>query len=148
MLKISSELFFDERMVWNQSVGNFVPQKRKLNAPKKIGTGGKIPKGDDKYNLIIQKPVLVEYENGVVCKETRVINWKTMSRYIRERDKKCVKCGSTRNLEADHFHPCCYFYVNWFFRASKIQTLCSMCHVALPKMNQGRAENWKKYVWI
>ena len=149
MLKIKLENFYDERLVWRERVGNEVPQKRKINAPLKWNAKsiGRVPKGDDKYKLIIQKQVMVEYPDGTLRKETRCINWKTLSRHVRDRDKKCVKCGSERNLEADHFHPNCYMWINWFFRPNKIQTLCSMCHTDLPSMKT-RAENWKKYRWV
>ena len=147
MMKIKEHLFFDERMVFSKSLGHFVPKKRRFNAPKKIGIGGRVPAGNDRYSLIIQKPVLVEYSDGYVAKETRVINWKTMSRYVRDRDGKCVKCGSVRQLEADHIRGNCYLWINWFFRAKWIQTLCAHCHVQLPTMKEREQQGWQKFCW-
>ena len=145
MLKIKHNIFFDEKLTWNKESGNYIVQKRKLNVGKK--PNGRIPEGEVKYQLIIQKQVLVEYDNSVVRKETRCLNWKTLSRFVRDRDKKCVKCGSTKELEADHFHPACYKWINWFFRANKVQTLCRKCHIKLPSMKV-RANNWQKYCWL
>ena len=146
MLKIKQELFFDERLTFNKKVGHFVPQKRKLNQGK--NPRGRVPKGNDKYQLIIQKPVLVEYKDGTIKKETRVLNWKTISRFVRDRDGQCLKCGRKNKLEADHFHPNSYKYINWFFRPSKIQTLCVQCHTSLPSMGGKRGKNWREYVWL
>ena len=140
MIKIKQSLFFDEKVLWDENLSRFIPAKRKLNAPLKVGLGGSVPKGKDKYNLILHKRVLVEYADGSVREETRALNWKTMSAYVRDRDGQCLKCGSKKDLQADHFHPACYQWINWFFRASKIQTLCNKCHKNMPSMKKGRKE--------
>lgn len=125
--------------------GSFYIRKRKLNAPIKINGGGRVPAGKDKYSLIIQKRILIEYDNGVIREKTwDHFDWPLMSRYIRERDGQCLKCGSKKKLSADHFRPECYQWINWFFRASAIQTLCEKCHLKLPSMKT-RSKNWKKY---
>ena len=149
MLKIKQSLFFNEKVFWCDDFRQFIVKKRKLNAPHKVGLGGRVPKGKDKYKLIIHKQVLVEYADGSIRKETRALNWKTMSAYIRDRDGRCLKCGKNKGrLDADHFHPACYQWINWFFRTSKIQTLCKSCHDSMPKMNRGRMENWRDYVYL
>lgn len=30
--------------------------------------------------------------------------WKAFSRWVIDRDKRCITCGSTHNLQAGHFH--------------------------------------------
>lgn len=80
-----------------------------------------------------------------ICTTGRMA-WDHVSRFVRLRDKKCVKCGSTRNLEADHFHPNCYLWTSFFMRPSKIQTLCKVCHNRLPSMKK-RACQWKNFVY-
>ena len=152
MLKIKEDIFVDER-VNPQHTSFIINPKRKLNQPKKIGEMGKVPAGEKKYSLIIEKQVMVEgvgkyIEKGVCVKQTRVINWVTLSRYIRKRDKQCLKCGSKKGLQADHFHPLCYQWINWFFKTSKIQTLCKKCHSQMPSMGGARGKNWKKYVYL
>ena len=74
MLKIKLENFYDERLVWRERVGNEVPQKRKINAPLKWNAKsiGRVPKGDEKYKLIIQKQVMVEYPDGTLIKRNKV----------------------------------------------------------------------------
>ena len=76
---------------------------------------GKMIAGDDKYDQI----------------EWRGMKWADMSEVVRKRDGNCLKCGSKENLQADHFHPLCYIFIDWFFRMSKIQTLCAKCHAPL-----------------
>ena len=147
VLTIKQKIFHDERMVWDKRAGHEVPTKRKFNAPKKLGVGGRVPAGNDRYKLIIQRPVMVDYGDGVIRKETRCLNWKTISRYVRDRDGKCLKCGRKDKLEADHFHPRCYLWINWFFRVSRIQTLCAQCHTCLPSMKD-RSKDWKKFCWL
>ena len=146
MLSLKISQIHNEKVVYDKKVGQFNPAKRKFNAPKKIGVGGRVPAGNDRYRVIIQKNVMVDYENGIVRRETRAINWPTISRYIRDRDGKCLKCGATKNLQADHFHPFCYLWINWFFRVSKIQCLCYSCHVQMPSMIK-RAKNWRKFCY-
>ena len=99
---------------------------------KKINTQGKEISNSKKYKTM----------------ERRGIRWPELSKYIRfQRDKKCLKCGRTKYLQADHFHPLCYRWKSYFFRASKIQTLCKVCHGSLPSMKI-RAKDWRKYVWL
>lgn len=94
--------------------------------------------------------VLVEHNKSLPKKDqictTGRMTWDHVSRFVRIRDGKCLKCGSTRNLDADHFHPNCYLWVSFFMRPSKIQTLCKTCHLGLPTMKK-RASNWKDYVY-
>ena len=74
--------------------------------------------------------------------------WKFVSKQVRERDGKCLKCGSKDKLTADHFKKICY--INWkqFLNKNKIQTLCWPCHRALPGLKQRERDGWKKYCWL
>ena len=77
------------------------------------------------------------------------MDWPYLSREIKERDGgKCLKCGSSHKLEADHFHPLCYVYRSRFFRRSNIQTLCKSCHASLPTMKERAEQGWKNFVWL
>ena len=78
----------------------------------------------------------------------RDIEWPALSKEVKKRDGKCVKCGRTSHLEADHFHPLCYVYRSRFFRLSNIQTLCKLCHTALPSMKKRKEQGWKNFVWL
>ena len=110
----------------------FFVRKRKCNQPKRWGSSrfGKVPEGEEKYKLIYKG-----------------IKWIDISKEVRERDGKCVRCGSKKHLEADHFHPACYQWIKRFFRKSYIQTLCSDCHKNIPSMVV-RKENWIKYKFL
>ena len=74
----------------------------------------------------------------------RGLAWPDLSLFIRKRDKKCLKCGSEKDLQADHFHPSCYIWKKQFFNHNKIQTLCKVCHNRLPSMKK-RRDNWESY---
>ena len=49
--------------------------------------------------------------------------WKTFSLWIRNRDKKCITCGSTKTLQAGHFWHACLD-----FDEININTQCSGCN--------------------
>ena len=76
----------------------------------------------------------------------RKMYWKDLSKFVRERDKKCLKCGSINKLQADHFHPQCYIWKKQFFNPHKIQTLCKVCHNRLPSMKE-RSKIWREYCY-
>jgi hypothetical protein len=49
--------------------------------------------------------------------------WKTFSKWIRNRDKQCVCCGSTNNLQAGHYwHNCLDF------DEENINAQCARCN--------------------
>ena len=77
----------------------------------------------------------------------RGLSWKDLSEFVRKRDGKCVKCGSTKDLQGDHFHPQCYIWKKQFFNPHKIQTLCKVCHNRLPSMVKRKENGWKKYCY-
>ena len=76
----------------------------------------------------------------------RGLTWQDISRIVRDRDVECVKCGSVKDLQADHFHPQCYVWKKQFFNHHKIQTLCKICHNRLPSMKV-RKKDWKTYCY-
>lgn len=78
----------------------------------------------------------------------RGLKWDDISNFVRKRDKKCLKCGSQKKLQADHFHPQCYIWKNQFFNHNKIQTLCKVCHNRMPSMVTRKKEGWKKYCFF
>lgn len=55
---------------------------------------------------------------------TRYIS-KSLQRYVRIRDKKCVKCGSTHNLEFDHIKP---FALGGETSRDNLRLLCRNCN--------------------
>ena len=77
----------------------------------------------------------------------RGLSWIDISEFVKERDKKCLKCGNTKGLEADHFHPQCYIWIKQFFNHNKIQTLCKFCHAGLPSMKI-RKKNFRRFVYF
>ena len=147
-------LIIPEKLSYDEKSCRYIPNKRKLkrrfqkSGPYRGKSSGKVPAGPDKYLLIIHRKVRFQYKSGEERVETKAISWRTLSTHIKDRDKKCLKCGSTKHLEADHFHPLCYHWISWFMRPSKIQTLCKKCHALIPSMKNGRADNWKNYVYL
>ena len=77
----------------------------------------------------------------------RGMGWPDVSKYVRNRDGKCLKCGSIKDLQGDHYHPMCYLYKRQFFNHNKIQTLCKICHNRMPSMVIRKKEGWKKYCY-
>ena len=98
-----------------------------------------------RYDKITGK--LISGKNKYDKVKWRGIRWNTLSEFVRNRDKKCLKCGSTKKLQADHFHPQCYMWIKQFFNHNKIQTLCKICHNRLPSMKE-RSKNWEDYCYI
>lgn len=52
-------------------------------------------------------------------------------KYIRERDKVCVICGSNSNLQVDHIKSFTY-YPNLRYEKSNARLLCFKCHRGTP----------------
>jgi hypothetical protein len=52
---------------------------------------------------------------------------KKMSIYIRKRDRRCVVCGSTENLNNGHYISRVYFMIRWDDR--NCNTQCASCNV-------------------
>lgn len=75
------------------------------------------------------------------------VKWLEMSAFVTNRDKQCLKCGSKRGLQADHFKPVCYIWVKQFFNPNKIQTLCKACHLKMPKGKE-RWQNHEKFIYL
>ena len=94
---------------------------------------GRLPSGEKKYKKIKYRGTL----------------WKEVSKYVRNRDGKCLQCGSIKKLQADHFHPTCYLWRKSFFDSNKIQTLCKKCHDFMPKKDaRWKDGQWKKYIYF
>jgi hypothetical protein len=49
------------------------------------------------------------------------------SLYIRKRDKKCITCGSTKNLQCGHFHSRTHLSTRW--SEINCNTQCVGCNV-------------------
>lgn len=52
-------------------------------------------------------------------------NWKDRSKRIRDRDKKCVMCGSSNRLQVDHINP---ISKGGSSKDGNLRTLCVDCH--------------------
>ena len=124
--------------------------RRKYNQPKRLGSPvcGRIPEGEAKYkSRYIQKMAVVVYKDGSERVELVCIRWQIISLYVRDRDGRCLKCGSTEELTGDHFYPLCYCFDREFFNPKRIQTLCKTCHASMPPM-EVRKHNWHKYCFL
>ena len=91
--------------------------RRKYNQPKRLGSPvcGRIPEGEAKYkSRYIQKMAVVVYKDGSERVELVCIRWQIISLYVRDRDGRCLKCGSTEELTGDHFYPLLYLAVPSF----------------------------------
>lgn len=63
--------------------------------------------------------------------------WETFSKWVRNRDKKCVTCGSIKNLQAGH-----YFHAILDFDEININAQCSACN----KWRQGNLTKYAVYL--
>lgn len=63
------------------------------------------------------------------------------SLWIRIRDKKCQKCGSTENLTNSHFHRRGHNSVR--FHPDNCDTFCLFCHAEWEAEKKGAYKDWK-----
>lgn len=57
------------------------------------------------------------------------------SKWVRERDGKCVRCGKTTNLQASHFWPRAWSSTR--FDPENVDSLCYGCHY-------GNIQGWER----
>ena len=74
--------------------------------------------------------------------------WRDVSKQVRKRDGRCLKCGSLSDLQADHFHPRCYMWLKDFFNPRFCQTLCGACHKQMPRPRAHKKEEWIKFCFV
>lgn len=77
----------------------------------------KLPTHVTNYIVINDKKMMVPY-SGVMDSE--------FSRWIRNRDKRCLKCGSTEDLTNSHFHG--RDHSGTRYHQKNCDTLCKWCH--------------------
>lgn len=63
--------------------------------------------------------------------------WNVFSKWIRNRDKRCVTCGSTNSLQAGHFYHNCLD-----FDEENINAQCAQCN----KWNHGNLAIYSVYL--
>jgi 5-methylcytosine-specific restriction endonuclease McrA len=56
---------------------------------------------------------------------------------------KCIECGSTERLAADHIKPHA-LYPELRYELSNGRTLCESCHKKTPTFGGGTRRKWKK----
>lgn len=69
---------------------------------------------------------------------------KKLSKFIIARDKKCLKCGSDKNLTCSHFHIRKHTATRW--DPENLDTLCVSCHQEWEKQTKpGQSyHTWKR----
>jgi hypothetical protein len=95
----------------------------------------KMPKGLNKYHSYQCRDKAKRRRDRLKKKDSpnawKKKAWTEFSKWIRARDKKCVTCGSTENLQAGHFIKAsqCYNYFN--FDEQNVHAQCTKCNVFL-----------------